>query len=84
MQGDDALFIRPIYSGKAFEKVKVKDGVVFATIRPNPGVVCHWNCSPWAPIPSRPSPGADEQSDALPPVRSPGSWLQHFENLSSP
>ena len=33
--GDDALFIRPIYSGKAFEKVKVKDGVVFATIRPN-------------------------------------------------
>ena len=34
-EGDDALFIRPIYSGKAFEKVKVKDGVVFATIRPN-------------------------------------------------
>jgi len=33
--GDDALFIRPIYSGKAFEKVKVKDGVVFVTIRPN-------------------------------------------------
>ena len=33
--GDDALFIRTIYSGKAFEKVKVKDGVVFVTIRPN-------------------------------------------------
>ncbi len=33
--GDDTVFIRPIYSGKAFEKVKVKDGVVFATIRPN-------------------------------------------------
>ena len=34
-EGDDVVFIRPIYSGKAFEKVKVKDGVVFATIRPN-------------------------------------------------
>jgi electron transfer flavoprotein alpha subunit len=33
--GDNALFIRPIYSGKAFEKVKIKDGVVFVTIRPN-------------------------------------------------
>ncbi|WP_431027442.1 electron transfer flavoprotein subunit alpha/FixB family protein [Lysinibacillus sp. LZ02] len=33
--GDDAVFIRPIYSGKAFEKVKVKDGVAFVTIRPN-------------------------------------------------
>ncbi|MCP1145491.1 electron transfer flavoprotein subunit alpha/FixB family protein [Lysinibacillus endophyticus] len=33
--GDDALFIRPIYSGKAFEKVKIKDGIVFVTIRPN-------------------------------------------------
>ena len=33
--GDDAVFIRPIYSGKAFEKVKIKDGVIFATIRPN-------------------------------------------------
>lgn len=28
-------FVRPIYSGKAFEKVKVKDGVVFITVRPN-------------------------------------------------
>lgn len=34
-EGDEAVFIRPIYSGKAFEKVKVKDGVVFVTIRPN-------------------------------------------------
>ncbi|MGX9135496.1 electron transfer flavoprotein subunit alpha/FixB family protein [Rummeliibacillus sp. JY-2-4R] len=33
--GDDALFIRPIYSGKAFEKVKIKEGLVFITIRPN-------------------------------------------------
>lgn len=33
--GEDALFIRPIYSGKAFEKVKIKDGIVFVTIRPN-------------------------------------------------
>lgn len=34
-EGDAALFIRPIYSGKAFEKVKVKDGIEFITIRPN-------------------------------------------------
>ncbi|MEK4426517.1 electron transfer flavoprotein subunit alpha/FixB family protein [Solibacillus sp. FSL K6-1523] len=33
--GDDVVFVRPIYSGKAFEKVKVKDGIIFATIRPN-------------------------------------------------
>jgi electron transfer flavoprotein alpha subunit len=33
--GDSALFSRPIYSGKAFEKVKVKEGIVFITIRPN-------------------------------------------------
>ncbi|MEK4627729.1 MAG: electron transfer flavoprotein subunit alpha/FixB family protein [Solibacillus sp.] len=33
--GDDTVFIRPIYSGKAFEKVKVKEGIIFATIRPN-------------------------------------------------
>ena len=35
MDGDAPVFTRPIYSGKAFEKVKVKDGVTFATIRPN-------------------------------------------------
>lgn len=34
-EGDDALFIRPIYSGKAFEKVKNKDGLLFVTVRPN-------------------------------------------------
>lgn len=35
-ESDDAVFIRPIYSGKAFEKVKLKeDGVVFITVRPN-------------------------------------------------
>jgi len=33
--GDEAIFTRPIYSGKAFEKVVVQDGLVFATIRPN-------------------------------------------------
>jgi len=33
--GDDVVFIRPIYSGKAFEKVKVKDGTVLASVRPN-------------------------------------------------
>jgi len=34
-EGDEALFVRPIFSGKAFEKVKIKDGIVFVTIRPN-------------------------------------------------
>ncbi|UTR11310.1 electron transfer flavoprotein subunit alpha/FixB family protein [Evansella sp. LMS18] len=33
--GEEVIFTRPIYSGKAFEKVVVKDGIVFATIRPN-------------------------------------------------
>jgi len=33
--GEDVVFIRPIFSGKAFEKKKVKEGIVFATIRPN-------------------------------------------------
>lgn len=33
--GSDAVFVRPIYSGKAFEKVKVKEGTVFVTVRPN-------------------------------------------------
>lgn len=32
---DEPLFIRPIYSGKAFEKVKIAEGVLFLTIRPN-------------------------------------------------
>ncbi|MGO1058905.1 electron transfer flavoprotein subunit alpha/FixB family protein [Planococcus sp. FY231025] len=34
-EGDDAVFIRPIYSGKAFEKVKNKEGIAFITVRPN-------------------------------------------------
>lgn len=33
--GDESVFIRPIYSGKAFEKVKNKEGLLFVTIRPN-------------------------------------------------
>lgn len=33
--GADALFIRPIYSGKAFEKVKVTEGKTLFTVRPN-------------------------------------------------
>ncbi|MFP7296478.1 electron transfer flavoprotein subunit alpha/FixB family protein [Neobacillus niacini] len=32
---DDVVFTRPIYTGKAFEKKKVNDGIIFATIRPN-------------------------------------------------
>ncbi|MFJ8063191.1 electron transfer flavoprotein subunit alpha/FixB family protein [Psychrobacillus sp. NPDC096426] len=31
----EVIFTRPIHSGKAFEKLKVKKGIVFATIRPN-------------------------------------------------
>ena len=34
-EGADAEFIRPIYSGKAFEKVRNKEGLLFITIRPN-------------------------------------------------
>lgn len=34
-EDEDASFIRPIYSGKAFEKVKSKEDNVFITIRPN-------------------------------------------------
>ncbi|WP_405100715.1 electron transfer flavoprotein subunit alpha/FixB family protein [Oceanobacillus sp. FSL H7-0719] len=33
--GDRAEFIRPIYSGKAFEKKIITDGLGFVTIRPN-------------------------------------------------
>ncbi|WP_411953604.1 electron transfer flavoprotein subunit alpha/FixB family protein [Alkalibacillus sp. S2W] len=32
---DGGEFVRPIYSGKAFEKKTVKDGLTFVTIRPN-------------------------------------------------
>src|SRR5699024_5324541 len=31
----DIVFTRPIYSGKAFEKKVIRDGIVFVTIRPN-------------------------------------------------
>ncbi|MUV39387.1 Electron transfer flavoprotein subunit alpha [Lentibacillus sp. JNUCC-1] len=33
--GDKPVFTRPIYSGKAFEKKVITDGLTFATIRPN-------------------------------------------------
>ena len=33
--GEGVLFTRPIYSGKAFEKKKIENGLLFATIRPN-------------------------------------------------
>lgn len=32
---DNVVFTRPIYSGKAFEKKIVTDGIIFATVRPN-------------------------------------------------
>lgn len=33
--GENVVFTRPIYSGKAFEKKMIQDGVVFVTVRPN-------------------------------------------------
>ncbi len=33
--GEQVICTRPIYSGKAFEKVTCEDGVFFATVRPN-------------------------------------------------
>lgn len=33
--GGNLVFTRPIYSGKAFEKKIVTDGIIFATVRPN-------------------------------------------------
>lgn len=35
VDGDDPVFIRPIYSGKAFEKKVITAGLPFVTIRPN-------------------------------------------------
>ncbi|MBP1930357.1 electron transfer flavoprotein subunit alpha/FixB family protein [Ammoniphilus resinae] len=35
LDGGEIIFTRPIYSGKAFQKKKIIDGKVFATIRPN-------------------------------------------------
>ncbi|TWT26313.1 electron transfer flavoprotein subunit alpha/FixB family protein [Planomicrobium sp. CPCC 101110] len=34
-EGEDAVFVRPIYSGKAFEKKTIKEGITFVTVRPN-------------------------------------------------
>lgn len=33
--GGNIVFVRPIYSGKAFEKKIIKDGLLFVTVRPN-------------------------------------------------
>ncbi|GIO27758.1 electron transfer flavoprotein subunit alpha/FixB family protein [Ornithinibacillus bavariensis] len=35
VDGGQTVFTRPIYSGKAFEKKVITDGLLFATIRPN-------------------------------------------------
>ena len=35
MFGEQVIFTRPIYAGKAFEKKMITDGLVIATIRPN-------------------------------------------------
>jgi electron transfer flavoprotein alpha subunit len=33
--GENVVFTRPIYSGKAFEKKIITSGIIFATVRPN-------------------------------------------------
>jgi len=35
LDGDTPIYTRPIYSGKAFEKKKIVEGIEFFTIRPN-------------------------------------------------
>lgn len=35
VNGEEVIFTRPIYAGKAFQKKRITDGKVFATIRPN-------------------------------------------------
>lgn len=35
VDGDTVTFTRPIYAGKAFTKVRVKEGTLVATVRPN-------------------------------------------------
>src|SRR5690606_9989463 len=35
VDGDQPVFVRPIYSGKAFEKKVITSGLPFVTIRPN-------------------------------------------------
>ncbi|NBJ68945.1 MULTISPECIES: electron transfer flavoprotein subunit alpha/FixB family protein [Clostridia] len=46
VDGDRVQFVRPIYSGKAFEKKIITDGLTFFTIRPN-------NIAPLEKDPSR-------------------------------
>ncbi|WP_050181175.1 electron transfer flavoprotein subunit alpha/FixB family protein [Domibacillus robiginosus] len=35
VKGEEVIFTRPIYAGKAFEKVTLPEGLLIATIRPN-------------------------------------------------
>ncbi len=35
VNADEVIFVRPIYAGKAFQKKKITDGIIFATIRSN-------------------------------------------------
>lgn len=35
LQDGEVIFTQPIYAGKAFQKKKVKEGIIFATLRPN-------------------------------------------------
>ena len=35
VNGEEIVFIRPVYAGKLFQKKKVAEGTIFATIRPN-------------------------------------------------
>lgn len=35
VNGEEIVFTRPVYAGKLFQKKKVKEGIIFATIRPN-------------------------------------------------
>ncbi|MCS1351532.1 electron transfer flavoprotein subunit alpha/FixB family protein [Mechercharimyces sp. CAU 1602] len=35
VEGDKVVFTRPIYAGKAFMKKAAKEGIIFATLRPN-------------------------------------------------
>lgn len=35
VNGEEIVFIRPVYAGKLFQKKRVKEGIIFASIRPN-------------------------------------------------
>jgi len=35
LKDGEVIFTQPIYAGKAFQKKKVKEGIIFATLRPN-------------------------------------------------